>query len=218
MPQRVGLSVCSHILNRATGLSKSSWRNAEREIRDLMAACFGDPDLPPSSLRTQASQLAADFKLISRNKRPLSSVRCQGITERYLNQRLRVRHERWLKDNSIPLISPISHLRKKRLKLEDHKLIQDCANWLQTYFEAQSHKRGAKRNSSQTAALLGLAEIFCRALKSKKSIFTLPHSDESQFIQFCVAAFEPYVSAGECTQHALEQAWKRLKIANAVPS
>jgi len=179
-----------------------------------MSACYGFKDLTPSSLRTRPPELAADFKLISQNKRPLTSKRCHGIAESYLNQRLRVRHGRWLKDKGVALTSSILHLRKKRLKLEDHKLIQECAYELHKLFEAKSRKRGPDIKSSQSAALLGLAEIFSRAIKSKESIFILPHSDESQFIQFCVAAFEPYVSAGECSQFALEQAWKRLKAKN----
>lgn len=67
MPKRVDLSVCSYILNRATLLNKPCWRNAERETRELMTACFDDFDLTPPTFRAKLSQLAADFKLIFRN-------------------------------------------------------------------------------------------------------------------------------------------------------
>ena len=97
-------------------------------------------------------------------------------------------------------------------------MIKTCATELHLFFDKKARKRGAGTKVAQRTALIGLANIYVRAIKSNESIYNLPHGDRSRFIEFCRAALEPFVAETECTSHALARAWKTIKATEKEPA
>lgn len=210
------LSDCKHILNKIQPISDYRWRIVRREIIDLLEVCYGGFYSKPGNRRdmhpthSSDAKLAADFKLIAKHRRPLSSVRCMGVTASYFGQALRTHQPAWLKSQEVSPLNIINQLKKRRLKVDDHEIMRTEAARLSVYFKNRARSHNGTKTTQQTA-MIGLADIFAQTTGFGYDIYTLPHSAQSYFIQFCVKAIGPFSATTEASEEALSSMWRRIK-------
>ena len=186
------------------------------ELVDLFEAIVGLPESEESLVRAMAeeeepndAQLAAVFRDARLADDPIAVVSSEYIAFTRLKLHLRSReHSRqYRKDGCRP--SLIYELWSSMSEAERATVLNSIRHLAQ-FFDSQVPRARPKNNRLDTA-LFELAGVFVDFAGLKHHQYELPHSVESQFIQFCTLATGPFFHPNLTSQTALARRWYRLK-------
>ena len=201
--------------------SASNNRTIKREILvielvDLFETIVGLPESEEALVRTMAeeeelsdAQLAAVFRDASLVDDPIAVVSSEymAFTRLKLHLRNREHSRQYRKDGCRPdlIDEPWSTMSEA-----ERATVLDSIRHLAIYFKSQVPRARPKNNRLDTA-LFELAGIFVSLAELTKHQSELPHSVESQFIQFCTLATGPFFHRSFTSPEALARRWYRLK-------
>ncbi len=203
--------------------SASNNRTIKREILvielvDLFETIVGLPESEEALVRTMAeeeelsdAQLAAVFRDASLADDPIAVISSEYTTFTRLKLHLRSReHSRqYRKDGCRPDLIDKSW---SSMSEAERATVLNGIRHLAQYYDSQVPRVRPKNNRLDTA-LFDLAGTFVSLAGLTKHQSELPHSVESQFIQFCTLAIGPFFHPNLTSPKALARRWDRLKSA-----
>ena len=210
------LETMASLIERASNNKTISREALVIELVDLFETIVGLPESEEALVWSMAeeeepsnAQLAAVFRDASLVDDPIAAVSSAFMAFARLKLHLRSReHSRqYRKDGCRPDLIDKSW---SSMSEAERATVLNGIRHLAQYYDSQVPRARPKNNRLDTA-LFELAGVFVDFAGLTKHQSELPHSVESQFIQFCTLAAGPFFHRSFTSPEALARRWYRLK-------